>query len=188
MKNFSVRSVVPNCPWLLCLVSVGFEKLGFLLCWFYNHRNFPHFGDCASQHYLGGKLDTLIFCSDNSPTTILRSGKYWFLHCLVSQTLRIFMLVSSWETEVQSIWRWQCWKKRNLPNLVIIFFILAPWKTMDRQQIARVCQRIRDRVPLIAQSWNPGLEEVETQGGNGRAREGEREKCCFCLQNDLKEP
>ena len=36
--------------------------------------------------------------------------------------------------------------------------------------------------------------EVETQdetGGNGRAREKEREsveKCCFCLQNDLKEP
>ena len=32
------------------------------------------------------------------------------------------------------------------------------------------------RVPLIAQSWNPGLEELETQeemGGNGRAREGE---------------
>ena len=57
------------------------------------------------------------------------------------------------------------------------------------------------RVPLIAQSWNPGLEEVETQGGNGRKweemrgngrkweRERERErKCCFCLQNDLKEP
>ena len=33
------------------------------------------------------------------------------------------------------------------------------------------------RVPLIAQSWNPGLEEMETQGGYGRAREGgEREK------------
>ena len=32
------------------------------------------------------------------------------------------------------------------------------------------------RVPLIGQSWNPGLEEVETQGGNGRAKEGEREK------------
>ena len=58
------------------------------------------------------------------------------------------------------------------------------------------------RVPLIAQSWDPGSEEVETQGGNGRkweemgereregerGREGEREKCCFCLQNDLKEP
>ena len=28
-------------------------------------------------------------------------------------------------------------------------------------------------VHLIAQSWNPGLEEVETQGGNGRAKEGE---------------
>ena len=70
-----------------------------------------------------------------------------------------------------------------------------------------------DRVPLIAVSWYPGKEEVETQGGNGRKwesergreregeREGEREsereregkresveKCCFCLQNDLKEP
>ena len=48
------------------------------------------------------------------------------------------------------------------------------------------------RVPLIARSWDPGSEEAETQGGNGRAREGERErergKCCFCLQNDLKEP
>ena len=34
------------------------------------------------------------------------------------------------------------------------------------------------RVPLIAQSWNPGLEEVETQGGNGRKWEemGERER------------
>ena len=32
------------------------------------------------------------------------------------------------------------------------------------------------RVPLIARSWDPGLEEVETQGGNGRAREGERER------------
>ena len=31
----------------------------------------------------------------------------------------------------------------------------------------------------------------EEMGGNGRARKGEREcveKCCFCLQNDLKEP
>ena len=54
------------------------------------------------------------------------------------------------------------------------------------------------RVPLTAQPWNPGSDEVETQGGNGRKwesergreREGEREreKCCFCLQNDLKEP
>ena len=57
------------------------------------------------------------------------------------------------------------------------------------------------RVPLIAQSWNPGLEEVETQGGNGVKWESERgsereggieresvEKCCLCLQNDLKEP
>ena len=46
------------------------------------------------------------------------------------------------------------------------------------------------RVPLIAQSWDPGSEEVETQEGNGRAREGEREsieKCCFCLPNHLKE-
>ena len=32
------------------------------------------------------------------------------------------------------------------------------------------------RVPLIAQSWDPGSEEVETQEGNGRAREGERER------------
>ena len=30
------------------------------------------------------------------------------------------------------------------------------------------------RVPLIAQSWNPELEEVETQGGNGRKWESER--------------
>ena len=30
--------------------------------------------------------------------------------------------------------------------------------------------------------------ECEEMGGNGRAREGKREKCCFCLQNDLKEP
>ena len=89
MKSFSVPSVVPNCPWLLCLVSVGFEKLGFLLCWFYNHRNFPHFGDCASQHYLGGKLDTLIFCSDNSPTTILRSGNYWINHETIKKNQRI---------------------------------------------------------------------------------------------------
>ena len=51
------------------------------------------------------------------------------------------------------------------------------------------------RVPLIAGSWYPGWEEVETQGGNGRKweseREGEREsveKCCFCLPNILKEP
>ena len=35
------------------------------------------------------------------------------------------------------------------------------------------------RVPLFAQSWNPGLKEVETQGGNvrkwvrERGREGE---------------
>ena len=32
------------------------------------------------------------------------------------------------------------------------------------------------RVPLIKQSWNPGLEEVETQGGNGRKWESERER------------
>ena len=35
------------------------------------------------------------------------------------------------------------------------------------------------RVPLIAQSWNPGLEEVETQGGNGKQmgeRVSERER------------
>ena len=42
---------------------------------------------------------------------------------------------------------------------------------------------IRDR-----RKWRP----KEEMGGNGRAREGEREreneKCCFCLQNDLKEP
>ena len=40
--------------------------------------------------------------------------------------------------------------------------------------------------PLIAQSWNPGLEEVETQGENGRKWVSKRgrerasdEKCCF---------
>ena len=47
------------------------------------------------------------------------------------------------------------------------------------------------RVHLIVVSWYPGYEEVETQGGNGRKWEREREsveKCCFCLQNDLKEP
>ena len=41
---------------------------------------------------------------------------------------------------------------------------------------------IRDRM-----KWRP----KEEMGGNGRAREGERErereKCCFCLQNDLKD-
>ena len=31
-----------------------------------------------------------------------------------------------------------------------------------------------DRVPLIARSWDPGSEEVETQGGNGRKWESER--------------
>ena len=31
-------------------------------------------------------------------------------------------------------------------------------------------------VPLIAQSWNPGLEEVETQGGNKRKWESERQR------------
>ena len=48
-------------------------------------------------------------------------------------------------------------------------------------------------VPLIAVSWYPGWEEVETHGGNGRKWESERggggesvEKCCFCFQNDLK--
>ena len=32
------------------------------------------------------------------------------------------------------------------------------------------------RVPLIARSWDPGSEELETQGGNGRKWEemGER--------------
>ena len=30
------------------------------------------------------------------------------------------------------------------------------------------------RVPLIAQSWDPGSEEVETQEGNGRKWESER--------------
>ena len=30
--------------------------------------------------------------------------------------------------------------------------------------------------PLIAQSWNPGLEEVETQGENGRKWASERGK------------
>ena len=44
------------------------------------------------------------------------------------------------------------------------------------------------REPSIARSWDPGSEEVETKGGNGRAREGESvEKCCCCLKNDLKE-
>ena len=52
------------------------------------------------------------------------------------------------------------------------------------------------QVTLIARSWDPGSDEVETQGGNGRSRVGERErgrerecveKCCFCLQKDLKE-
>ena len=31
-----------------------------------------------------------------------------------------------------------------------------------------------DKVPLIARSWEPGSEEVETQGGNGRKWESER--------------
>ena len=30
------------------------------------------------------------------------------------------------------------------------------------------------RVPLIGRSWDPGSEEVETQGGNGRKWESER--------------
>ena len=29
-------------------------------------------------------------------------------------------------------------------------------------------------VPLIARSWDPGSEEVVTQGGNGRKHESER--------------
>ena len=32
------------------------------------------------------------------------------------------------------------------------------------------------RVPLIARSWDLGSEEVETQGGNGRKWESERER------------
>ena len=32
------------------------------------------------------------------------------------------------------------------------------------------------RVPVIVQFWNPGLEEVETQGGNERKWESERGK------------
>ena len=55
-----------------------------------------------------------------------------------------------------------------------------------------VCARVPLRYPGILgrRKWRP-KEEI---GGNGRAGEGERgreresvEKCCFCLQNDLKE-
>ena len=47
-------------------------------------------------------------------------------------------------------------------------------------------------VPGYLQLRYPGIlgkrKYVETQGGNGRARGGEREcveKCCFCLQNEV---
>ena len=36
------------------------------------------------------------------------------------------------------------------------------------------CFMREDRVPLIERSWDPGSEEMETQGGNGR-REEERQ-------------
>ena len=41
-------------------------------------------------------------------------------------------------------------------------------------------QPVIHRVPLIARSWDLGLEEVETQGGNGRERErGGEENVAF---------
>ena len=35
-------------------------------------------------------------------------------------------------------------------------------------------EKFWSRVPLIARSWDPGSEEVQTQGGNGRKWESER--------------
>ena len=51
---------------------------------------------------------------------------------------------------------------------------------------------LRCRVPLIARSWDQRKWRSKGEmAGNGRAREGDREfveKCCFSLQNDLKDP
>ena len=44
------------------------------------------------------------------------------------------------------------------------------------ESLGELGEYVRARVPLIARSWDPGSEEVETQEGNGRAREGERER------------
>ena len=44
------------------------------------------------------------------------------------------------------------------------------------ESLGELGEYVRARVPLIARSWDPGSEVVETQGGNGRAREGESER------------
>ena len=43
---------------------------------------------------------------------------------------------------------------------------------------------------LDRRKWRPKEEMGEREGERERVteREREREKCCFCLQNDLKEP
>ena len=75
-------------------------------------------------------------------------------------------------------------KLQNMQNMQNVQNMYKKNHCIHNMQNTHLCRLCRIRVPLIAQSWNPGLEEVETQGGNGRAKEGEK-KCCFCLQNDL---
>ena len=58
-----------------------------------------------------------------------------------------------------------------------IFQISKSWKE-TWSPLGELGEYVRARVPLIARSWDPGSEEVETQGGNGRKWEemGERER------------
>ena len=57
---------------------------------------------------------------------------------------------------------------------VITFDICVCYMLLSMMYVCLCYFPCGDRVPLIAVSWYPGKEEVETQGGNGRAIEGER--------------
>ena len=60
---------------------------------------------------------------------------------------------------------------------------------MTQKVEGKLDEEHHDEGVLISVQWS--LRFGTTGGGNGRTREGEREsfeKCCFCLQNDLKEP
>ena len=71
----------------------------------------------------------------------------------------------------------------DFDDMVFMMFILCTSAQSSLCLLSLQCDQVTFNCGILVAAAGGG---VETKGGNGRAKEGE--KLCFCFQNDLKEP
>ena len=72
-----------------------------------------------------------------------------------------------------------------------VFYLLAPKMLLQDIRPMQGTFNCGNLVSGVGGSGDPRRNGRKWESEKGREREGEREsveKCCFCLQNDLKEP